>query len=459
MAQQKVKKSYEIDMVNGPLFGKLLLFSIPLIFSGVLQLVFNAADVIVVGQFAGPNSIAAVGSTSSIINLLISVFMGLAVGVNVLAARYFAQRQEKDMEETVATAVAFSLVGGVVLAVIGIVLARPILELTGSPEDVIDLSELYMRIYFAGMPVQLLYNFGAAVLRAVGDTKRPLYFLSLAGIINVVLNLIFVIVLHMDVAGVALATISAQAISAALVLRCLVQTDQMYRLDLRRIRFVGEKFLKIVQIGLPAGVQGAVFSFSNTVIQSSVNSFGSTVMAGNAAAQNLEAFVYQAMNAMYQACIAFVSANYGVHKFDRINRTLVDCLAIVTVIGLVMGNAFYYFGHPLLSIYTSDAQTIQYGLTRMSIICTTYFLCGVMDVLCGAIRGLGTSIIPMIVSLLGACGFRLLWIATVFRANHTQKTLYISYTISWALTASVHLLCYIVIYRKTRKAAGQAAGA
>ena len=444
-------RKYEIDMVNGPLLGKLLLFAVPLVFSGILQLLFNAADIVVVGRFAGAEAIAAVGSTGSIINLIISLFMGLSVGVNVLCARFYAAHFEKDMDETVHTSITLALIGGVVLALIGVIFARPLLRLMGNPDDVIGLASTYMRIYFVGMPVSLLYNFGSAVLRAVGDTRRPLYFLMIAGVLNVVLNLFFVIVLHMDVDGVALATIISQALSAFLTLRCLIRTDEIYRLVIRRLRINKEKLVQIARIGLPAGLQGTLFSFSNTLIQSSVNSFGSTLMAGNAASQNLEGFIYTSMNAIYQASIAFTSQNYGVHNFRRIDRILVECLAIVFVIGAGMGALFLYFGPQLLSIYTSDPQTIEYGMIRLTIFATTYFLCGLMDTACGSIRGMGYGIMPMLVSLAGACGLRIVWILTVFQLNRTPRTLYLSYPISWAITFAVHLMCFFYARRKIRE--------
>lgn len=444
-------KTYEMDMTTGPLLPSILKFTIPLIFSGILQLLFNAADIIVVGQFSGPNSIAAVGSTSSVINLLISAFIGLAVGVNVLAARYFATKDTLRMEKTVHTSISLSIVLGFVISIIGILAARPILRLMGTPIDVIDLAELYMRIYFTGMPVIMLYNFGAGILRAVGDTKRPLYYLTFAGIINVLLNLVFVILLHMDVAGVALATILSEAFSAFLVCRCLMRVSSFYRLELRKLCIDRKTAWNITKIGLPAGLQGAIFSFSNTIIQSSVNSFGSTFMAGNAAAQNLEGFVYLSMNAIYQGCISFTSANFGVHDFKRIRQTLLDCLLVVSFLGIVLGGSFYLSGRQLLSIYTSDPATIAYGLIRMRYICIPYFLCGVMDTLCGSIRGLGRGVLPMIVSLIGACAFRIFWIFTVFQFIHTPDILYSSYPISWFLTAVAHFICFLILIKRSEQ--------
>lgn len=454
MKEKQRKKSYEIDMCHGPLLGKILLFSIPLMLSGILQLLFNAADVVVVGRFAGSQSLAAVGSTSSLINLLINLFIGLSVGSNVLIARYYGGGQEKEVSDTVHTAILLSIISGFVLCVIGVALARPLLELMGTPEDVLNKSVLYMRIYFLGMPVLLLYNFGSSILRAIGDTQRPLYYLSAAGVINVALNLFFVIVLKMDVAGVALATVLSQCVSAACIIRCLMKSEGSFRLELRRLHIYKDKLFRIARIGLPAGMQGAIFSISNVLIQSSVNSFGSVAMAGNTAASNVEGFVYTAMNTMHQTAVSFTSQNFGGKQYDRINKVLAECLAIVFLIGLVMGNGVMLLGRQILGIYSSDGEVIQYGLLRISIICTTYCLCGAMDTMVGAIRGLGYSVMPMIVSLLGACGFRVLWIMTVFQWNRSLLTLYISYPISWGITFLVHVICYIAVRKHIKKILG-----
>lgn len=445
---KKSRQTFEIDMCNGPLLPKMLLFTIPLILSGVLQLLFNAADVIVVGQFAGNEALAAVGSTSSLTNLLVNLFIGMSVGVNVLVARYYGGKQDGEVSETVHTAIVISVLGGVLLAVIGIVLAKPLLTLMDTPEDVIKHSVLYMRIYFMGMPVMLLYNFGSAVLRAIGDTRRPLFYLSIAGVINVCLNLWFVISLHMGVAGVALATIISQAVSAVLIVRCLIQSEGCFRLYPEKLKISWDKLLRIARIGLPAGIQGSLFSISNVLIQSSVNSFGSVAMAGNTAASNIEGFVYTAMNAVHQTAVSFTGQNLGGKRFDRISKILAQCLMLVTIIGLVMGNAVVLFGEPLLGLYSSDTEVITYGQKRLLYICTIYCMCGIMDVLVGSIRGLGYAIMPMIVSLLGACAFRVVWIYTIFSWNRTLETLYISYPVSWTLTALVHLICYIIVKKK-----------
>ena len=409
---------------------------------------FNAADVIVVGRFAGSQSLAAVGSTSALINLLINVFMGFSVGVNVLVARYYGGRKERDVSETVHTAVTLSLVCGLILVAVGLALTRPLLELMGTPDDVIDKAVLYMQIYFIGMPANMLYNFGSAILRAVGDTKRPLYYLSAAGVVNVILNLISVIIFHMDVAGVALATIISQAISAVCVLRCLMRHESCLKIRLGELKIHKEKLMGIVKVGLPAGMQGAIFSISNVLIQSSVNSFGSIAMAGNTAAQNIEGFIYNAMVAVYQANLSFTSQNYGAGKFSRINRIMFICIGVVSVVGFSIGVLAYGAGTSLLSIYSSDPEVIAYGMTRLQIIGLTYFTCGIMDTMVGSIRGIGYSVLPMIVSLTGACLFRIIWIFTIFQWSHTLLTLYISYPASWVLTATAHIVCFFLIRKK-----------
>lgn len=446
-----MSSKYTMDMCNGPLLKKIILFAIPLMLSGVLQLLFNAADVIVVGRFTGNEALAAVGSTSSLINLLINLFVGVSVGANVLLGKHIGARDEENASKTVHTAVTFALVVGIAMIFVGIFLSRPLLELMGTPEDVINLSVLYMRIYFVGMPAFMFYNFGAALLRAVGDTKRPLYFLTLAGIINVIFNLIFVIVFHMGVAGVALATIISEGISAFLVFLCLKGADGVLHLDHRSLSFHKDVAIQMMKIGLPAGLQGCIFSVSNVLIQSSVNSFGSIAMAGNTASANLEGFVYNAMNSLYQTSLSFTSQNMGAKKYKRVDKILIECLVIVMIVGIVMGGGAYLIGTSLLSIYSSDPQVISYGLLRMSLICVPYFLCGMMDVFVGSLRGMGYSVMPMLVSLTGACLFRIIWIFTIFATNRSLFVLYFSYPVSWALTATAHLICYMIVRKKVFK--------
>lgn len=443
-----MKRSYEMNLCEGPLFKQIILFSVPLMLSGILQLLFNAADIVIVGRFSGSHALAAVGSTSSLINVLVNLFMGLSIGANVLIARYCGARDHENVDETLHSAIYVAAVGGIVMIFIGILLARPLLEIMDTPKDVLNLSVLYMQIYFIGMPAFMIYNFGAAILRAVGDTKRPLYFLLIAGIINVMFNLLFVIVFGMGVAGVALATIISQAISAGLILFSLHQQSGMLYLRWKEIQPHKDKIIKMLKIGLPAGLQGMIFNISNVLIQSSVNSFGSIVMAGNTAANNIEGFVYTSMNAVYQTSLSFTSQNMGGRKYNRVDRTLRLCLMTVTVVGMLLGGGAVLFGHQLLGIYSSDPAVIEAGMIRMSIVCFYYFLCGVMDVFVGSIRGLGYSIMPMIVSLIGACAFRVIWIFTIFQTTHTLFSLYISYPISWILTASAHFICYLAVRKK-----------
>lgn len=439
---------FEMDMTTGPLLPKILAFSLPLILTSVLQLLYNAADVIVVGRFAGAQSLAAVSSTGALINLLVNIFMGLSVGSSVVIARAYGAGDIEAVRQGVHTSVTVAAIAGVGVGVLGFFASRPILELMGSPEDVIDLATLYIRIYFLGMPFNMLYNFGAAILRAVGDTRRPLYFLTVAGIANVFLNLLLVIVFHLDVAGVAIATVISQIISSVLVISCLMHANSSIRLDPRRLSIHRQTVAGIVRVGLPAGLQGSLFSISNVLIQSSVNSFGSIAMAGNGAAANLEGFVYAAMNSIHQAALTFASQNLGARKIDRVRRNVWACLGTVTVIGLGMGLVMLLFGRPLLSLYNNEPDVIDFGMLRMSFILPTYFTCGCMDVMVGQLRGIGYSIMPMIVSLTGACLMRVVWIYTVFAASPTLETLYISYPISWVLTFGVHLLCYLLIARR-----------
>lgn len=445
------KKSYEINMCEGPLAGKMLIFTIPLMFSGILQLLFNAADTIVVGRYAGREALAAVGSTTSLINLLVNLFMGLSVGANMLIARYYGAKKEEDIRTTVHTSITVAALAGVVLAILGNVFAKPLLTLMGSPADVIDLAALYVKIYFMGMPVILIYNYGAAILRAVGDTKRPLYYLTAAGVVNVVLNLVFVIGFELSVAGVAMATVISQCVSVVLLLRCMCTMEGSCRLELKKLGINKEKAWLLLRYGLPAGLQSSVFSFSNVLIQSSINSFGSVAMAGASAAANIEGFVYTAMNAFQQTALCFTSQNLGGGKYERINKVFRNSLLMVALTGILMGGGCYLFGRQLLGIYSPDAEVISYGLTRMRLICLPYFLCGLMDVLVGMLRGLGYAVAPMCVSIVGACGLRIVWIVTVFAKFHSLEVLYSSYPITWIITAGIHLICFIAIWSKMKK--------
>ena len=453
MLEKKKAKNYTMNLCEGSILNKLLLFALPIIASSMLQLFFNAADVIVVGRFAGKNSLAAVGSNGSIINLLTNAFMGLSIGANVLVARYFAANKEQKLRKTVHTAITISIVCGIVMAVVGIVAARRLLVWMNSPKGVIDLAVIYLRIYFLGMPATMLYNFGAAILRGVGDTKRPLYYLSFAGVVNVIFNLIFVISLNMDVAGVALATIISQYISAALILRCLAKEISAIRLEKQYLGIDRNILIRILKIGLPAGVQSSLFSFSNVIIQSSINSFGATVVAGNSAASNIEAFVFMAMYAFSQAIVAFVSQNIGAGKYERINKIVAKTLICVSMVGILLGNGVYLLGRPLLSLYSRSGEVIDAGTKRLAVICTTYALCGLMDCMVGALRGIGYSVMPMIVSLLGVCAFRMVWIFGFFKIKqfHMIDTVYLAYPVSWLLTFIVHVICYLIVRRKIDK--------
>ena len=446
--------SFEIDMTNGPLVGKIIRFAIPLALSGILQLLFNAADIIVVGQFVGPQALAAVGSTSALINLIVNLFIGLSIGVNVLVARYYGGGNHKDLRETVHTAVLVSVISGIILIFVGIGLSGPLLELMGTPEEVLDQACLYMRIYFIGMPASMLYNFGAAILRAVGDTQRPLYFLFIAGIVNVLLNLFCVIVLHMGVEGVAIPTVISQCVSATLVLLCLVKSDAVYRVNLKELHIYKEKLLQMIKIGVPAGIQSATFSISNVLIQSTINSFGSIAMAGSTAGGNIEGFVWTAMDAFTQSTLSFTGQNYGAKKFHRITKVVWYNLGLVTVVGLVLGIGAYLVGPWVLQVYSSDPEVIAYGLERMLLVCTPYALCGVMNVLVGAMRGLGSSLTPMVVSIFGVCVLRVVWIYTVFPLDPSFAMLFLSYPVTWAVTAAIEVVCFFVIRKKAIARAG-----
>lgn len=444
-------KSYEIDMCSGPILKKMLLFALPLMCSGVLQLLFNAADIIVVGRYAGDNSMAAVGSNAALINLLTNLFIGLSVGANVLAARYFGAKRERELRATVHTSMLLALCSGTALIAVGIAGARQVLIWMQAPAAVLDLAVLYLRIFFLGMPAMMLYNFGAALLRAKGDTRRPLYFLLLSGAVNVALNLLLVIVFHLDVAGVAIATVISECISAALVVICLMRETGGFRLELKALRIHRDQLAGILRVGLPAGVQGVIFSLSNVVIQSSINSLGEVVMAGSAASANIEGFVYTAMNAVYQATLSFSSQNAGAGRLDRINRILLTGQGCVTATGLMLGIGAWQAGRVLLGIYTQDPAVVEAGFVRLGIVCAPYAICGMMDTMVGALRGIGYSVMPMIVSLMGACVLRLVWIATVFQIPeyHTPECVYWSYPLSWTVTLLVHILCYIWAKRRT----------
>lgn len=446
-------KSYEIDMCSGPILPKMLTFAFPLMISGILQLVFNAADVMVVGRFAGDESLAAVGSTGQLVNLLVKFFMGFSIGGNVLASRYYGARQEDELRKTVHTSVAMSLVSGVALTVLGVCLTTPLLRMINVPEEIIGPAAVYMRLYFFGMTATMTYNFGSAILRAVGDTKRPMYYLTAAGVINVLLNLFFVIVLKMDVAGVALATVISQCVSAALVLRCLVKAEGAIKLDMKALSIDPEVFRRMIAIGIPASIQGILFSISNLSIQSAINSFGTEAVAGNSAASSIEGFVLTAMNAFYQTVLSFTSQNLGAGRHDRINKVLFVGLGCTAVTGLALGLGAVCFGEELLGLYTTGSAVITMGLYRLNIMGRTYFLGGMQEVVVGALRGMGYAVLPTVVSLIGICGLRLLYIGTLFQMEkfHNLRWLYVTYPLSWGVTLVVLLMIYFRIKRRMKE--------
>lgn len=444
---------YEIDMCSGAVLPKVLKLTLPLLLSSVLQLLFNAADIIVVGNFASENSLAAVGSTASLVNLMTNLFLGLSTSTNVLTAMYMGAGEPEKVNRIIHTSILLSIISGAIMTLVSVAFADKFLMLMKAPEATLSLSTLYLRIYFAGMIAMLIYNFGSSILRAMGDTRRPLYYLSFAGVINVLLNLVFVIVLKMDVAGVALATVISQCISAALILRCLMRETGAFHFSFRKLALDSHLAGRILQIGIPAGFQGVVFSISNVIIQSSINDFGEIVMAGNAAAASIEGFIWVSMNAFSQSALTFTSKNIGAGKFSRLNRiTFITC-ACAAITGLVLGNLAYLLGTPLLHIYDTRPDVVAAGLIRMRLVCCFYCTCGLMDCIVGNIRGMGYAVTPTIVSLLGACGLRILWIFTIFRMPeyHTQFMLFVSYPLSWVITFLVHLVCYFFMRRRFPK--------
>ena len=450
---------YEIDMCNGSIMDKLISFSLPLMVSSILQLMFNAVDIIVVGRFSGSQALAAVGSTTALINIFTNLFIGISLGANVLAARYFAAGREKEMSEAVHTAITLALISGVMMAFVGVGASRLALGLMDTPADVIDQSVTYMRIYFMGMPFFMLYNYGAAVLRAVGDTKRPLAFLVIAGLANVVLDLTLVIVIPLGVAGVAIGTVASQMISSILVIRCLYKSEGSYQLRFSKLSIKWTYLKRIFQVGIPAGIQSTVINFSNAMLQSSVNSFGSTAMAGYTAANNILGFLYVAVNAVTQACMSFTSQNYSVGKQKRMDRVFVDCMILSTAVSAVLGVGAYVFGSQVLRIYTADADVIQCGLEILSITTVPYFLCGIMDLIPGALRGMGRSAVPMILSVIGTVGTRVLWIYGFFPQHRSLHFLFISYPGSWIATILMQAVCFFFVRRSCARQLKKAAQA
>lgn len=448
-------KNSNKTMLQGPLFGSIVSYTIPIILTGILQLLFNAADLVVVGRFCGSISVAAVGATGAITNLIVNLFIGLSVGAGVTVAQALGAREEEAVHRTVHTALPAALFSGLVLTVVGILFSETFLIWMGTPEDVLPLSAVYMRIYFAGISFTMVYNFSASILRAAGDTRSPLIYLSVSGVINVVLNVVFVTGFHMNVAGVALATTISQGISAILVVAALMRRTDACKLVLTKLRIYLPQLSKIVRIGLPAGIQSSLFSISNVMIQSSINSFGGVLMSGNAAAGNIEGFLYVTINSFHQTAVNYIGQNVGAQQYSRVKKCLWICLGCVSVVGFVLSLLIYGFGPQLLSIYITDSQeAISYGMIRFAYASLPYFLCGLMDVSTGALRGMGASVTPMIISVLGVCGIRIGWILTIFQIPqfHTPQCLYISYPVSWTVTFLCQLMAFWWVYRKhTRK--------
>lgn len=451
-----MKKSQ--NMLSGPLLPSIISYTVPIIITSILQLLFNAADMVIVGRFCGSVSVAAVGSTTSLIHLIINLFVGLSVGAGVNVAHGIGRGDKDDVHRTVHTAMPTAIIGGVILTFVGIAFSETFLKFMGTPKDVLELSAIYMKIYFAGITFTCIYNFCAAILRAVGDTKSPLIFLTISGVINVVLNVLFVTVIDMNVAGVALATTISQAVSAVLVVFALMRRTDDTKLILGKMRIYKKQLLAMMRIGIPSGIQGSLFSISNVIIQSSVNSFGSVVMSGNAASANIEGFVYVCLNAFHQTAVNFVGQNTGAKQFKRVLRVVIMCLCCVSIVGIVAGSLVCAFGRNLLSIYITDSsEAVSYGLIRLYFICLPYFICGLMDVTTGVLRGIGASVTPMIISVLGVCGIRLAWIFTIFQTErfHTTKSLYAAYTISWTVTFIIELIAFFIIYRKRVRKYGE----
>ena len=439
---------YEIDMCNGPIMKKLISFSLPLMLSSILQLMFNAVDIIVVGRFTGSEALAAVGSTTALINMFVNMFIGVSLGSNVLAARFFAAGKSQEMSDTVHTSILFALISGIVMAFVGLFFTRPALEIMGTPDNVIDQSTLYMRIYFLGMPFFMLYNFGASILRAVGDTKRPLLFLVISGVLNACLNMFLVIVFHLGVAGVAIATVISQMVSCILILSCLCKTDGIYKLYFSRLSIKWFYLRQIFQVGLPAGVQSTVINFSNALLQSSVNSFGSTAMAGYTAANNMLGFMYVSVNSVTQASMSFTSQNYGVGNYKRMDRVLLDCMILTVSVALILGGGAYILAPEILQIYTSDSEVVRYGIEVLSYTSITYFLCSLMDLFPGPMRAVGRSAVPMMMSIIGTVGTRIVWIFFLFPYHRSLAFLFISYPVSWIITIILQVICLYFVRKK-----------
>ena len=446
------------DLTTGSIWGKMLLFSIPLVLTNFLQVLFNMADIAVIGQFAGSLSLGAVGSTTTLVTLFTGFLIGMGGGTNVLVARFFGAKDKESTIKTIHTALLVSMAAGMIVLIFGLLFSKGILELLNTKEELLDGAVLYIRIYFLGMPFFMLYNYGAAILRAVGDTKRPLLFLMIAGVINACLNMVLVIVFKLGVAGVAIATVISQMISCVLVLRCLCRSESSYRLRFSELGMKGYYLKQIFSVGVPAGIQSTVINFSNVLLQSSVNSFGSTAMAGYTAANNLLGFLYVSVNSITQACMSFTSQNYGVGKLKRMDRVLADCMILSVVVAVVLGCICYGFGPEILQIYTEDAEVIACGMEILAYTTITYFLCGWMDLFPGALRGMGYSAVPMVLSVIGTVGTRVVWIFGIFPYHRSLAILFISYPASWIITIILQVVCFYFVRRRVHRRSQALAG-
>lgn len=441
------KSKYEIDMIHGPLMPKIVTFFVPLMVSGVLQLLFNAVDLVVVGKWVGSDALAAVGATTALINVFCNLMIGISLGANVMTARFLASEDHEQTSESVHTSITLALILGVSISVLGLVFSKASLVLMGTPEDVLPGAALYMKIYFCGTPFFALYNYGAAILRATGDTRRPLYYLMFAGALNVILNLFLVIVVKLGVEGVAIATIFSQMISCVLVIRCLCKSESSYKLEFKKLHINGRIMWRILSVGFPAGLQSTIINFSNVLLQSSVNSFGPIAMAGYTASNNILGFLYMSVNSITQACMSFTSQNYAVKKFDRIKKLLAQCILLEFVVAMILGAIAFVFGHQILGIYTDSNEVVKAGMSVFAYTTLTYFLCGIMDCIPGAMRGMGHSTVPMILSIIGTVGTRLVWIYGLFPKQRNIEFLFISYPASWIFTIVMQVICWVFVYR------------
>jgi len=448
-----------MDMCSGPLFSKILIFALPIMAMNILQLLFNAADMVVVGRFTGSEALAAVGATGPLINLIVNLFMGLSVGTSVIVAQDYGAGEKEAVSRTVHTSIAISIINGLFVMLVGLILCKPLLAIMGTPEDILDMSVLYMKIYFIGVPATMVYNFGAAILRAIGDSRRPMYYLIISGSVNVIFNLFFVIVLKMGVAGVAIATVISQYLSVALIMICLSRSEGAIRFVFSQMRIDGQKLKNIIKIGLPAGLQGLLFSISNVLIQSAINSFGSTMVAASSAAGNVEGFIGTTMNAYYNAAITFTGQNMGAKKYDRIDKVAKVCTALVFATWIILGSATLLFGRQLLGIYTDDLEVIELGMLRMKVMMVAYFTCGIMNVYPGMTRGMGYSILPMICTLVGACLMRIVWLVTVFAWYPTVMMLFACYPVTWGLAGIGQVVSFFYARKQIRRKDAQEAEA